>query len=311
MFRKILSTLVLVFGLTFLYLYAYQKPTIKYLMYNLVYKYEARNEEISSYRKDDIYSYVVETDDFTPSNKKEVLNIIFTGLNNGWGNFSFYCSSEYATCEDDVKLLANSPEILSNLNNFVHPYNSYNKLYMTINAFGKVIVDVEKLYTDSQIEQLNSMINGIISQKTSDSMTDIEKIRTTHDYILDITEYDFDRASAIETNSVEEIMPNNKSHIAYGILTDGKAICSGYSDMMSLILEKLNIPSYKISSDTHIWNLVKLNDAWYHLDLTWDDPDVDNQTGLNHLFFLITTKGLENKNVEQHEYDKTIFTEAQ
>ena len=310
MIRKILSTLVLIFGLSFLYLYTYQKSTIKYLMYNFVYKYEAKSEAVSTYKKGDTYSFVIETNDFTPKNKEDILNIIFTGLNNGWSKFSFYCSPEYLNCEEDVRVLAGSPDTLSTLNNFVHPYNSYNKLYMTINAFGKVIVDVEKLYTDEEISKLNNMVNSTIDQKTTPNMTLRQKILALHDYIISITDYDFDRARAIETNAVEEIMPDNKSHLAYGILSEGKAICSGYSDMMSLFLEKLDVPSYKISSDTHVWNYVNLDNKWYHLDLTWNDPDIEDQRGLTHLFFLITTEELEAKDVEQHEYDKNIFVEA-
>ena len=38
------------------------------------------------------------------------------------------------------------------------------------------------------------------------------------------------------------------------------------------IVRVIYIINYKISNDEHIWNLVYLDEKWYHLDLTWDDP---------------------------------------
>ena len=41
---------------------------------------------------------------------------------------------------------------------------------------------------------------------------------------------------------------------------------------MELFLEKMNVKSYKISGEKHVWNAVEINGVWKHLDLTWDDP---------------------------------------
>ena len=80
---------------------------------------------------------------------------------------------------------------------------------------------------------------------------------------------------------------------------------------MKLFLEKLGITSYKIASENHIWNLVHTDNKWYHLDLTWDDPITSSgRDVLEYDYFLITTKELNEYEVDQHTFDKKIYVEA-
>ena len=80
---------------------------------------------------------------------------------------------------------------------------------------------------------------------------------------------------------------------------------------MAIFLNRLKLNNYKIASSNHIWNYVKLNDQWYHLDLTWDDPvSTSGENILTHNFFLITSANLEQKATTQHDYDKNIYIEA-
>ena len=60
---------------------------------------------------------------------------------------------------------------------------------------------------------------------------------------------------------------------AYGALVEGKAICGGYTQAMTLLLQACGIPAtYVMSEDgEHVWNLVRVNGYYYHLDATWND----------------------------------------
>ena len=79
---------------------------------------------------------------------------------------------------------------------------------------------------------------------------------------------------------------------------------------MALFLNRLNIPNYKVASNTHVWNALFLENAWIHLDLTWDDPVTENgKDTLLHKFYLIDTASLEKYNITDHEFDKTIYEE--
>mgnify|MGYP004693979423 FL=1 len=80
---------------------------------------------------------------------------------------------------------------------------------------------------------------------------------------------------------------------------------------MALFLDKMGIKNYKVSSDSHIWNLVYVDGAWKHLDLTWDDPVVNTgENMLLHTYFLISYDELLKQNTAQHNFDTNIYQEA-
>ena len=80
---------------------------------------------------------------------------------------------------------------------------------------------------------------------------------------------------------------------------------------MSLFLDKLHVKNYRISSDTHVWNLVYVEGSWKHLDLTWDDPITDDGSNiLEHEYFLISYDELKKKEDDEHDFDETIYKEA-
>ena len=141
-----------------------------------------------------------------------------------------------------------------------------------------------------------------MNQLVKDSMSDKEKIKAIHDYIINNTKYDSDRSDLK--------IVKYKSNIAYGPLIEGYGLCGGYTDAMALFLDYFNIPNFKIISENHVWNAVKINNKWYHLDLTWDDPvATSGKDVLEYTFFLINTKKLESLEKEQHIYDKNVFKE--
>ena len=77
---------------------------------------------------------------------------------------------------------------------------------------------------------------------------------------------------------------------------------------MMLFLERFKIPNYKIATENHVWNYVKVNNEWLHLDLTWDDPITNNGKNiLDDSFFLITDEELKSLEKEEHNYDTSIY----
>lgn len=303
--KKFISTVItILLCLTIVY---YRKPIANFLYKNFIFKKEITIPEVTTYKKDLDIKYVKETDNFYPKNKEEVLNVLYTVLNSGWTEFSFYCDDEYKECFDDINKIAADKDILGNINNFVHPYNTYETISLTINNFNKVTVSVKHLYTTSDILAIDKEIDTIYNSLITNSMTDYEKIKKIHDYIINNTKYDQNKAK-------DETNPNQykyKSNMAYGPLIHHLALCGGYTDAMSLFLEKMGILNYRIASSNHIWNLVYINEEWKHLDLTWDDPVTSTGDNiLTHKFFLINTTTLKNLDKEQHNFDSNIYIEA-
>lgn len=302
--KKLFVTIFLISGLWLAW--TYQEPVVDFILENFIYDNEIILGTDNEYKRRYNYGFVQATDDFVPNNKQEIINIIYTFLDGGWDTFSFYCPEEYTECAITVEEITNNRELLSSINNFVHPFNSYQTLLFSIDNRGKVTLINQKVYTEEQISIINQKVDQIIAQIINVNMNEREKITAIHNYIINNTVYDKVRANDIENNS------GYLSHTAYGVLISGKGICGGYSDAMAIFLNRLNINNYKISSENHVWNFVKLDNNWYHLDLTWDDP-ISN-TGeniLTHNFFLLNTQTLEQKATSQHIYNKNTYIEAQ
>lgn len=295
----VLLFLVILFGFAF----AFRKP-----LYNLYRTYFVKEEKevtltaSNDYTRDYDFNYVKRTDDFTPSNYQDLLNIYYTVLNSGEEEFSFYCTDEYSECINDVDSLANNQKVLSTINNFVHPFNSFRHLETSYDDYGKVTLKIEHIYSNNDIKLINAKVEEIEKEIWSSSMSNEDKIKEAHNYIINNSKYDKDRS---DNNIVKY-----KSDTAYGSLLEGYSLCGGYTDAMELFLEDMGIKSYKISSENHVWNAVNLNNAWYHLDLTWDDPiTTDGSDILEYNFFLITTSELSELEGEQHNYDKNVYSE--
>ena len=270
----------------------------------------------SEYKQTDSFIFVQNTDKFTPLSQKDIKNIFYTIVNNGWNNFTFYCPNEYQECIEDIKDFSQNQDLLTHINNFVHPYNSFTNIKTTLSETGEVNVNIEYLYDRNQLQTINEKIDEIMKQNLTSEMDLQEKIKVLHDYIINNTKYDVTRNENGESKY--------QSYIAYGPLFEGFATCNGYTDAMALFLTKLGIKNYKIATtptseakDTegHVWNAVYLENKWLHLDLTWDDPvSTDNKDYLQHKYFLVNNEALKKADegeveVLEHNFKKNIYLE--
>lgn len=275
-------------------------------IYNFYYDYLVPIEnkisqlENNKYYREYNFNYVSNTQNFVPNNKQDILNIFYTVINSGMNKFTFYCDNKYSTCQEDVSDIANDQNILSNINNFVHPYNSFKSIQTEISSSGEVTIDINQVYDEKMIYLTDYEIEKIIGKEINDKMTNKEKIKKIHNYIINNTKYDKDRSD----NKITKYSSDN----AYGVLTENYGVCGGYTDAMMLFLEQFGIKSIRISSENHIWNYVNLDDEWFHLDLTWDDPiSSNNKDILDDTYFLINDEELKAFKSEEHYYDVHIY----
>ncbi|MCD7786006.1 MAG: transglutaminase [Oscillospiraceae bacterium] len=125
-----------------------------------------------------------------------------------------------------------------------------------------------------------------ISVFYSDGMSDDEIILAAHDYITTNITYDSDELSLIGTAKAESSTP-------YGALIYGEAICMGYTTTFQLFMDMLGVESVIVTGSSagedHAWNMVCVDDKWYHVDCTWDDyvPDYEGRRPF-HTYFMVT-----------------------
>ena len=286
---------------------AFNKDTIthKYFEYTVERKYS--NSSTNEYYQEDNFNYVDNHINTGIKNKEELINFIYFTLNSGTHYLERYIDINYTDYNNDINSLTSNDgegfkEVISILNNFVHPYNSSNNIKLTYGGDYTLGITVNKAYSDEEITEINKIVDKVIEEKITNSTPTKEKIKIIHDYIIDNTEYD-----KLKYENKEDT--TYKSNTAYGVLVEGFGTCNGYADAMAIFLDKINIINYKISNDEHIWNLVYLDEEWYHLDLTWDDPISDMNINRD-TYFLITTETLEKLNDGTHKFNKDIYKEA-
>jgi transglutaminase/protease-like cytokinesis protein 3 len=60
----------------------------------------------------------------------------------------------------------------------------------------------------------------------------------------------------------------------YSALVNGETVCAGYARAMQYLMQRLGIPCYYCTGyagQNHAWNIVRLDDGYYNVDVTWDD----------------------------------------
>ena len=138
------------------------------------------------------------------------------------------------------------------------------------------------LTTDKEEAYIDQKTGDILASLQLEAASDYEKVEAVNDYLVNAITYDSTLA--------------NKS--AYDALYSGSTICRGYGLLTYKMLSELSVPVRIITGTAngkpHAWNMVKLGDEWYNLDVTWNDS-----TGSDRFFL---------KNSEDfilHESDET------
>lgn len=103
-----------------------------------------------------------------------------------------------------------------------------------------------------------------------------QKAKVAHDYIVKKVEYDDNYL----TN------PENPFHqSAYSVFCDDHSVCAGYTKAFEILMNGAGIDTIAVLSTDHAWNMIKINDSWYHMDCTWDDMDGYSGYAMIYNFF--------------------------
>ena len=153
-------------------------------------------------------------------------------------------------------------------------FKSYDVYFAPMEENGNYLFD--NLNKD-QILVMENKIEDISSKIVDDATgTNYQKIQYIHNWLIDNVQYDL-------TYNAE----NNRD--IYGAFVNGSVVCEGYAKSFKYLLDKLEIPCILVSgkainskneTENHMWNYVKINEIWYGVDVTWDDPIIENNDDL-------------------------------
>lgn len=127
-------------------------------------------------------------------------------------------------------------------------------------------------------------IQSVINVSIKEGMTDYEKAKAIHDFIINSCVYDTTLENPYE-------LPDSSFRIE-GVILKEIAVCQGYAETFELFMNLLDIENEFVIGTAggvgHAWNLVKLDGNWYHIDTTWDDPVAANgEQFLRYNYFLV------------------------
>lgn len=137
------------------------------------------------------------------------------------------------------------------------------------------VTDLEYLYDPQQTARMKSELDAAIDQAVASLGSKADKAAyaaAAHDYLVRTCEYN---------RTVAEGGEDEHAHNAYAALVAGNPVCDGYAEAYALLLQQAGIPCKVVSSErmNHAWNMVQLDGAWYHVDVTHDDPVIRNEFG--------------------------------
>lgn len=172
----------------------------------------------------------------------------------------------------------------------------YTKTYSHFN------ISFEFLFTKKQYSSAKKKFDKAVKAALAtvdDSMTDMQKALTIHDYLIVNTTYS----------------TSDTQYSAYGCLVDKKAVCQGYALAYSYLLRELGIESSVIYSKdmNHAWNYIKLGKKYYHVDVTFDDPmftisgkNYDGLGKVSHTYFLLSDAAI--KKAPKKHYNWKLYS---
>lgn len=133
----------------------------------------------------------------------------------------------------------------------------------------------EALYYDSIIKQ-------ILSEIISEDMSDVDKLKAMHDYMIRNYAYDVDLSYGAETYEFQCLLNNNTG------------VCQAYMELFYYLCSYSGIKCYTVTGKMkksgigHGWNAVELDGQIYFIDVTFDDPVPDTGDNVRYDYFMLS-----------------------
>lgn len=160
----------------------------------------------------------------------------------------------------------------------------------TLSGFNGDIGYIKLNYTESTLEDVNSKIE-IIKQKIQEYITGTENLS---DYEKEL--YIHDKLAQSVTYSDLEDLPR-AYHTAEGPFLENIGVCDGFTKTLQILYDQLGIDSIIVlgvlDDNPHAWNLVNIEDDWYHVDLTSSRSIVEETGIITHAYFNLSDERMQ------------------
>lgn len=208
----------------------------------------------------------------------------------------------YNKCINDLGDIINSENKTEYINEVVSLYDRCSFDYDEYSNFSNfkdyyILSKINNLDKDEK-KELSSKIDEIYKKLYNPNLNKKDNIKIFHDYLIDNTKLEEGYTTTLD------------------LFRYNKSSSNGYNDVMSLLLDKMDIENHKITSNLiknkefsyHNWLILNLDGKWLHLDTAWDDDDNSYLTEHDrYKYFLIDDNTLSSYNDGVHDYNKDNY----
>lgn len=222
-----------------------------------------------------IFAY---SETYTISTINDLENTILNDLYNRNTNISINYTGKLAGLENVLNgILYKDEYIKYTIENWRWSYSGYEE---------NLDIDIETSHLISKTEEdmSNAKIKEILGMIITNDMTVHEKIKASHDYIVLNTAYD----------------TTHTYRTQYDILFRNTSVCHGYALLFYRMMEEMDIPVRLVIGNAggpHIWNMVEVDNTWYHIDTTFDDPVPDRLDTVSYEYYMLTEEEISKDHV--------------
>jgi hypothetical protein len=150
-------------------------------------------------------------------------------------------------------------------------------------------IEIDYLEDSTQLCYVNQKVQQIIHSITDAAMHKQQKLLAIHDWITTHIRYD----------------QTLQRRTAFDALDTQSTVCSGYASLYWHMCRAVGIPCRIITGtgkfEAHAWNMVQLDQFWYHVDSTWCTVADTNTPFSMYRFYMLTDKEI------QHTHTVTVL----
>ncbi len=152
--------------------------------------------------------------------------------------------------------------------------------YYEENGLYELIMIPTYTMTEEESDRMQQRLDAVTEnlRRQFGSSSDYEKVKGVYEYIINHSIYDM--------GWMDQSLCT--------VLLEGHGVCASYARSTQYLLQQLGVQALYVFGEagggSHAWNVVRIDNDYYHLDTTWGDPIMENgEQILQYDYFCLTS----------------------
>ena len=155
-------------------------------------------------------------------------------------------------------------------------YLNQSACHFAFDSFGNAAICPQYFFSEDTVKDYNKRIekavNGIAAKLKLAEGSEYDKELKVHDWICENVSYD------TKGHDMNDLARFISAHNIIGVFAHHKAQCEGIAKAVKVLLNAVDVKCIVATGNAigngqngpHAWNIVKIDDKAYHMDMTWD-----------------------------------------